>query len=49
MLAGVKDGEFQEGEERGEEFRQFYMQECVREGWKERVRAVGFDGRCEGP
>ena len=38
-----------DGEERGEEFGDFVAEECVWEGWAERIRAVGLDGRCEGP
>ena len=50
VVAGIRHGELDsDGEERGEEFRDFMAEECVREGWGERIRAVGLDGRCEGP
>ncbi len=50
VIAGVRDGELAEGSgERGDEFRDFYMEECEREEWKDRIKGVGLDGRCEGP
>ena len=49
MIAGVKNGEMDADDERGEDFREFYTQKCVREGWRERIRGVELDGRCEGP
>lgn len=53
IIAGVKprdiDTESESERERGEEFREFYAGECSREGWRERIRRVGLDGRCEGP
>ena len=49
MVAGVKDEELMvEGgnaNERIEEFREFYLEECVRRGWRERIRGVGLTGR----
>ncbi len=50
MIAGVRDGDLAERSgERGDDFRDFYMEECEREGWKDRIKGVGLDGRCEGP
>ena len=50
VVAGIRYGEIDtNGEERGEEFREFMAEECVREGWGDGIRAVGLDGRCEGP
>ena len=55
VVAGIGYGELEidandsGGAERGEEFREFMTEEVVREGWGERIREVGLDGRCEGP
>ena len=57
VVAGIGYGELEPdandgqggGRERGEEFREFVTEEVVREGWAERIREVGLDGRCEGP
>ena len=49
VIAGFKNGEMDVDDERGEDFREFYTQKCVREGWRERIRGVELDGRCEGP
>lgn len=51
VIAGIKNGDRADthGGDREEEFRDFYMEECVREGWKDRIKGVGLDGRCEGP
>lgn len=51
VVAGVKDAQSGDtnGEDRGDEFRDFYKEECAREGWKERIMGVGLDARCEGP
>ena len=49
IIAGVETADIDTESERGEEFREFYAGECVREGWRERIRRVGLDGRCEGP
>ena len=50
VIAGVKDGRFGEGSgDRAEEFGEFYVEECAKEGWKDKIRVVGLDGRCEDP
>lgn len=51
VVAGIGYGELEgdDAGERGEEFREFVTDECAREGWGERIREVGLDGRCEGP
>ncbi|KAK4694230.1 hypothetical protein P7C71_g3318, partial [Lecanoromycetidae sp. Uapishka_2] len=50
VIAGLKDGDSGDtnSRDRGEEFGEFYMGECVREGWKERIRVVALDGRVMG-
>lgn len=38
VIAGVEKGGTNADDERGEDFREFYTQKCVREGWRERIR-----------
>ncbi|KAL2052888.1 hypothetical protein ABVK25_006828 [Lepraria finkii] len=37
VIAGVENGGTDPDDERGEDFKEFYTQKCVREGWKERI------------
>lgn len=47
VVAGVKKEEIcDEDDKRGEVLREFW-DDIAREGWRDKVRVVGLDGRCE--